>query len=111
MRSSIHLLHVDLNLAKVDREHAATDINADDVGHSFVLDSHGCTYGASLTGMDIGHDSDLATLGEFIITHSADLLDGLILDHFGKAKRPPASYKASGQNLSDIPRAGYEISF
>jgi hypothetical protein len=26
-------------------------------------------------------------------------------------KKPLTSYKASGQNLSDIPRAGYEITF
>ena len=37
--------------------------------------------------MDVGRDSDLAAIGEFLFTHSADLLHGLIFDAPGKAAR------------------------
>ena len=83
----VHALHVDIAPAERDRVHAAADIHTDDVGDDLVPDRHGRADGAALPGVDVGHDADPAPGGDLIIAHSADLLDGLVLDDAGKADR------------------------
>ena len=87
MRGGIHLFHVDFGLAKIHGVHAAADIHADDVGDRPVLHGHGGADGTALARMDVRHDADLAACRKLVITHPADLLDGLVLDDLGKADR------------------------
>lgn len=87
VRGSIHLLHVDLDLSKVYREHTAANVDADHIGDRLILDGHGRADSAALSRVDIGHNTDLTSFSKLVIAHSANLLDCLILDDLGKADR------------------------
>ena len=83
----IERLHVDVALAKVDRVHAAADVDAHDVGNHLVPYGHGGSYGAASTHVHVGHDAHLAAFRELGVAHGAHLLDGLVLYDCGEALR------------------------
>ena len=80
MRRLVQMFKVDRRLKQANRVHAAANVHAHNVGHSLVMNGHRRSDGTALTGMHVGHDPDLATLGEGIVAHSADLLNGSVFD-------------------------------
>ena len=85
MGGGVQLLHVDLLPGETDGIHPAADVHAHHVGDGLVADGHGGADGAALAGVYVGHDADAAALGERIVAHAADLLDGLVFDDTGEA--------------------------
>ena len=74
-------------LSKVHRVHAAADIDSDNVGYRLIRDSHCGSDRAARAGVHVRHDADAAAPCELIVAHSADLLNGLLFDHFRVADR------------------------
>ena len=87
MCGSVHLLHVDFNLAKADCIHTTPYVNTDNIGYGLVLYGHSCSDCAAHAGMNVGHNSDPASCSKLIITHPADLLNSFIFYDLGKADR------------------------
>ena len=83
MRRLVQMFKVDLRLKQANSVHAAANVHAHNVGHGLVMNGHRRSDGTALTGMHVGHDPDLAALGEGIVAHSADLLNGSVLDDIG----------------------------
>ena len=87
MRRFIQLLQIGLAFSQTHRVHAAADIHADYVGDGLVGDRHGGADRAALAGVHVGHDADLTSFGQGVVTHSADLLDRFVLNDLGVADR------------------------
>ena len=81
MGGGVHPLKVDVHPAKLHGVHTAPDVNAHNVGDRLVSDGHGGADGAAPARVDIRHDPDPGPGGEIVVAHSADLFDGLVLDH------------------------------
>ena len=81
MSGLVQLLEIYSSFSQIDSVHTASDINAHNIRDCLIHDGHGCSNRAALSGMDVRHDTDPAALGEFIITHAADLLDCFFLDY------------------------------
>ena len=80
MRRLIDLGEVEFLLSEVYRIHAAADVDADEVRHDLVRDRHRRADRAALAPVNVGHDADLRTLGELVVAHAPDLLDGFVFN-------------------------------
>ena len=85
MRRLIHLLKINVNVAKVHGVHSATDIHTDHRGNDLVGDGHGRTDGTTLARVNVGHDSDLRGRKCLGVAHLLDLLTRSIIKGGGEA--------------------------
>lgn len=66
-------------VAQVSREHAASDVDAHEVGYHSVRDPHRGPDGAAYPEMRVGHDGGVCALRKRHAEHRADLLDARVL--------------------------------
>ena len=81
MRCLIQLFKIKSRLTQIDCVHSATDVDADNIRNGFIHNCHGRSDRAARSRMDIRHDTDSASRREFVITHTADLLDGFLFNY------------------------------
>ena len=87
MRRLVDSLEVERVRLKLDGVHAATDIDADDIWHSFISNGHSGADCATFTGVHVGHNADFAVAREFVIAHAANLFARRILNDFRERNR------------------------
>jgi hypothetical protein len=63
----IELSEIIDSFTQFNHQHAAADIHADKIGTCAVIDLHGCTDGASFTGMHIRHEARRGITGKRLI--------------------------------------------
>ena len=80
VRRLVDLGEVEFLLSEVYRIHAAADVDADEVRHDLIRHRHRRADRAALAPVNIGHDADLRTLGELVVAHAPDLLDGFVFN-------------------------------
>ena len=80
VRRLVNLGEVEFLLSEVYRIHAAADVDADEVRHDLVPHRHRRADRAALAPVNIGHDADLRTLGELVVAHAPNLLDGFVFN-------------------------------
>ena len=91
VRRLIEAFEIDLPLSEVNRIHPTADVDTDEVWDDLVPHGHRRADRAALAPVDIGHDADARPLRELVVTHAADLLDRLLLDHFCVCNRRAAA--------------------
>ena len=81
----IHLLKININVAKVYGVHSTTDIHTDHRGNDLVGYRHGRANGTTLARVNVGHNSYLRGRKCLGVAHLLKLLTRSIIKRGGKA--------------------------